>query len=67
VTAAGLTQLADLIQGGKLHTRVGEVLPLSDANLTEPCPGIVRHRQANPRYLDGNRQAFYSARCESVA
>ena len=44
-SAAGLTQLADLIQGGKLHTRVGEVLPLSDANLTEPCPGIVPHRQ----------------------
>lgn len=30
VTAAGLTQLAGLIQNDKLHTRVGEILPLSD-------------------------------------
>jgi NADPH:quinone reductase-like Zn-dependent oxidoreductase len=33
VTAAGLAQLADLIQGGMLHTRVGEVLPLSEARM----------------------------------
>jgi len=33
VTAAGLSQLVDLIQGGKLRTRVGEILPLSDARM----------------------------------
>jgi NADPH:quinone reductase-like Zn-dependent oxidoreductase len=44
VTTAGLTQLADLIQGGKLHTRVGEVLPLSDARMAHEMLAGRKHR-----------------------
>jgi NADPH:quinone reductase-like Zn-dependent oxidoreductase len=44
VTAAGLAQLADLIQGGKLHTRVGEVLPLSDARMAHEMLAGRKHR-----------------------
>jgi NADPH:quinone reductase-like Zn-dependent oxidoreductase len=44
VTAAGLTQLVDLIQGGKLRTRVGEVLPLSDARMAHEMLAGRKHR-----------------------
>ena len=44
VTTAGLTQLADLIQGGKLHTRVGEVLSLSDARMAHEMLAGRKHR-----------------------
>ena len=44
VTAAGLTQLADLIQSGKLRTRVGEVLPLSDARMAHEMLAGRKHR-----------------------
>jgi NADPH:quinone reductase-like Zn-dependent oxidoreductase len=44
VTAAGLTQLADLTQGGKLQTRAGEVLPLSDARMAYEMLAGRKHR-----------------------
>jgi NADPH:quinone reductase-like Zn-dependent oxidoreductase len=44
VTSAELAQLADLIQDGKLRTRVGEILPLSDARVAHEMLAGRKHR-----------------------